>query len=271
MPGRKAGENYTDWETVEGVLDFLYDREPDLFFWQDYEQTQGQTREEAEARFRSWCLGSVREFTNTIRPSRLKKQLSAAPADKAHFSPSLHLQPSDSDSLSGRVSYHILNTGYGPVMMFGSEEALIQIEFLTSISPEELIASFCQEFPEVSLEDRILPHFLTTRSYINGNPDSAMEVAPIPIRLIGTVFQKAIWKELLTIPAGALASYSDLADAHGGSRKARAVGGAVGANRLAYLVPCHRVIGKDGTIGHFRWGSTRKKAMIGKELLLFSS
>ncbi len=274
MPGRKAGVNYTDWKTVEGVLDFLFDRDPDLFFWQEYQQAHGQTREEAEARFRSWCSGTVREFTNGIRPARLRNSLAREfdfhSPDKDRPTFPLEVQDLESDSLSGTASYHILNTGYGPAIMFGTEEALIQIEFLDSLPPEELISSFSKEFPNVSVVDRIQPHFLAAQEYINANGHLPSGDTPIPIRLIGTAFQKAIWTDLLTIPAGALASYGDLAATHGGKWKARAVGGAVGANRLAGVVPCHRVIGREGTIGHFRWGSTRKKAMIGREQLLFS-
>jgi len=67
---------------------------------------------------------------------------------------------------------------------------------------------------------------------------------------------------LLEVPAGTLTSYSRLAEAIGKPQAARAVGSAVGQNRLAYLIPCHRVIRETGVFGNYRWGETRKRAML---------
>jgi AraC family transcriptional regulator of adaptative response/methylated-DNA-[protein]-cysteine methyltransferase len=81
----------------------------------------------------------------------------------------------------------------------------------------------------------------------------------------GTDFQARVWRALLRIPPGALVSYGQVADAIGQPTASRAVGAAVGANSLAYLIPCHRVIRETGVIGDYRWGPARKRAMIGWE------
>ena len=81
----------------------------------------------------------------------------------------------------------------------------------------------------------------------------------------GSRFQVQVWRALLRIPDGYLSSYSELAEAVGRPRAARAVGTAVGGNPLAYLIPCHRVIRKTGVIGDYRWGTERKRAMIARE------
>ena len=88
---------------------------------------------------------------------------------------------------------------------------------------------------------------------------------PFHLLVKGTNFQINVWKALLAIPAGQLVSYQDLATALGNPRACRAVAGAVAANALAYLIPCHRVILETGRIRQYRWGSTRKKAIIGWE------
>lgn len=88
---------------------------------------------------------------------------------------------------------------------------------------------------------------------------------PVTLLLNGTNFQIQVWRALLSIPAGALCSYGDVAQQIGRPSAARAVGGAVGANPIAYLIPCHRVIRKSGVIQEYRWGTTRKKALIGWE------
>jgi AraC family transcriptional regulator of adaptative response/methylated-DNA-[protein]-cysteine methyltransferase len=82
----------------------------------------------------------------------------------------------------------------------------------------------------------------------------------------GTEFQVRVWRALLRIPAGSLVSYGQVAQAIGKPTASRAVGAAIGANALAYLIPCHRVIRETGVIGDYRWGSARKRAIIGWEV-----
>ena len=79
--------------------------------------------------------------------------------------------------------------------------------------------------------------------------------------MIGTDFQVRVWRALLAIPQGSLASYSQVGAVVCGRSAARAVGSAVGKNRLAFLIPCHRVIRETGVIGDYRWGEDRKKAI----------
>lgn len=74
-----------------------------------------------------------------------------------------------------------------------------------------------------------------------------------------------MWRALLQIPSGALVSYVRLAAAIGEPKAARAVGTAVGQNSLAFLIPYHRVIRETGVVGQYRWGQTRKRAIIGWE------
>jgi AraC family transcriptional regulator of adaptative response/methylated-DNA-[protein]-cysteine methyltransferase len=83
--------------------------------------------------------------------------------------------------------------------------------------------------------------------------------------LIGTDFEVRVWEKLLEIPMGGLTTYSDLAVRAGSPKGARAVGAAVGKNPICFVVPCHRVIGKDGDITGYHWGITRKRAMLGWE------
>ena len=89
--------------------------------------------------------------------------------------------------------------------------------------------------------------------------------APLPVLLAGTNFQIKVWEALLRIPPGSVLTYEDIAVGLGQPTAARAVGGAVGANHIAWLIPCHRVIRKSGVIQDYRWGSARKKAMLGWE------
>ncbi|NND59058.1 MAG: methylated-DNA--[protein]-cysteine S-methyltransferase [Gammaproteobacteria bacterium] len=88
---------------------------------------------------------------------------------------------------------------------------------------------------------------------------------PISILVSGTNFQVRVWEALLRIPAGTVCSYGQLATLAGAPGSARAIGSAVGANHVAWLIPCHRVIRSTGGFGGYRWGIDRKRAMLGWE------
>ena len=89
--------------------------------------------------------------------------------------------------------------------------------------------------------------------------------ANIKLHLKGTNFQLKVWEALLNIPSGNLSTYNNIAAIINQPAASRAVGGAVGANPVAFLIPCHRVIKSTGESGHYHWGSVRKTAMIGWE------
>ena len=88
-----------------------------------------------------------------------------------------------------------------------------------------------------------------------------------PLRLVvrGTNFQTAVWRALLEIPRGRVATYSEIAQRVDRPRAVRAVGNAVGANQVAFLIPCHRVIRQLGGLGGYRWGTARKQALLAWE------
>jgi AraC family transcriptional regulator of adaptative response/methylated-DNA-[protein]-cysteine methyltransferase len=89
--------------------------------------------------------------------------------------------------------------------------------------------------------------------------------APIRITFIGTDFEIRVWETLLKIPAGKAATYGAVATYIGAPKAARAVGAAVGRNPLSFVVPCHRVMGKNGALTGYHWGLTRKRAILGWE------
>jgi AraC family transcriptional regulator, regulatory protein of adaptative response / methylated-DNA-[protein]-cysteine methyltransferase len=88
---------------------------------------------------------------------------------------------------------------------------------------------------------------------------------PLRIVMIGTDFQLRVWEALLRIPMGRARTYSAIATEIGQPAASRAVGAAVGANPLSFVVPCHRAIGKSGALTGYHWGMTRKRAMLGWE------
>ncbi|MEH6756162.1 MAG: bifunctional DNA-binding transcriptional regulator/O6-methylguanine-DNA methyltransferase Ada [Parasphingorhabdus sp.] len=89
----------------------------------------------------------------------------------------------------------------------------------------------------------------------------------IPLDVQGTAFQEAVWKELQKIPLGETRSYSDIAAAIGKPKAVRAVGSANGANNVAVLIPCHRVVRSDGTMGGYAYGLEIKERLLDKEAI----
>jgi len=90
---------------------------------------------------------------------------------------------------------------------------------------------------------------------------------PLHLYLQGTNFQIKVWEALLRIPAGSVVTYQDIAVRIGMPKASRAVGHAVGQNPIPVIIPCHRVIRKDGEFGDYHWGSARKKALLGWEMV----
>ncbi|MCR4295448.1 MAG: bifunctional helix-turn-helix domain-containing protein/methylated-DNA--[protein]-cysteine S-methyltransferase [Elusimicrobia bacterium] len=106
-----------------------------------------------------------------------------------------------------------------------------------------------------------------TARYVRRIFDPAMWRPDRPLRvvMIGTDFELTVWETLLKLPVGAATTYSDVAGRIGRPNAARAVGAAVGRNPISFVVPCHRVLGKDGGLHGYHWGLTRKRAILGWE------
>jgi AraC family transcriptional regulator, regulatory protein of adaptative response / methylated-DNA-[protein]-cysteine methyltransferase len=93
-------------------------------------------------------------------------------------------------------------------------------------------------------------------------PNKALD---LPLDIRGTAFQQRVWQALREIPAGATASYSEIAQRIGSPQSVRAVAGACAANTLAVAIPCHRVVKHDGALSGYRWGVVRKRALLVRE------
>ena len=87
----------------------------------------------------------------------------------------------------------------------------------------------------------------------------------LSLNLVGTVFQKQVWNVLMKIPKGRTVTYSEIAACMGSPKAARAVASACAANKLAVLVPCHRVVRQDGQLSGYRWGVERKRELLRRE------
>ncbi len=98
-----------------------------------------------------------------------------------------------------------------------------------------------------------------------GNEDTKAR-GKIHLLVKGTNFQVKVWEALLRLPMGSVTTYQNIAERIHNPKAMQAVGSAVGSNHIAFLIPCHRVIRKDGILGEYRWSATRKKSIIGWEM-----
>ncbi len=97
------------------------------------------------------------------------------------------------------------------------------------------------------------------------HPEKWSADRPLQLVMIGTDFQVRVWQALLKVPMGKAIRYGELAKDIGSPKAARAVGAAVGANPISFVVPCHRAVGSNGALTGYHWGLTRKRAMLGWE------
>jgi AraC family transcriptional regulator, regulatory protein of adaptative response / methylated-DNA-[protein]-cysteine methyltransferase len=89
--------------------------------------------------------------------------------------------------------------------------------------------------------------------------------AALPFHVRATAFQERVWRALREIPRGETRTYQQIAETIGAPKAVRAVGTACGANKLAVVVPCHRVVGSDGKLTGYRWGVERKRKLLEME------
>ncbi|MCW5696995.1 MAG: bifunctional helix-turn-helix domain-containing protein/methylated-DNA--[protein]-cysteine S-methyltransferase [Bauldia sp.] len=153
-------------------------------------------------------------------------------------------------------------TPFGTAVVFVTERGLAGVAFADRDVGEVLDDYHCR-WPEAAfVEDAAATAPVAARVF-----DPARWAADRPLRivLIGTDFEVRVWERLLTIPFGRAATYSDVAAGIGRPSASRAVGAAVGRNPISFVVPCHRVLGKGGDLTGYRWGLTRKRAMLGWE------
>ena len=95
--------------------------------------------------------------------------------------------------------------------------------------------------------------------------DAPAQALSLPLDVRGTAFQRRVWEVLRSIPPGSTLSYAAVAERLGNPRAVRAVAGACAANKLAVAIPCHRVVGSDGSLAGYRWGIGRKRALLERE------
>ncbi|MHB1606297.1 MAG: methylated-DNA--[protein]-cysteine S-methyltransferase [Leptospirales bacterium] len=161
------------------------------------------------------------------------------------------------------IAYGVHDTPFGNALIAVTDRGVCHFSFPEIPETEEHLSYLRRRWPHaVVREDRQLTLPVINRMFSAGKQLDR----PLSLYVSGTNFQVNVWKALLQIPPGKVACYSQVATAIGCPRSQRAVGAAVGANPVAFLIPCHRVIRQSGVIGGYHWGAIRKQAILAWEL-----
>lgn len=158
------------------------------------------------------------------------------------------------------INYSIAETPFGEVLIASTPKGVCHISFIEDqTSAQPLLASL---FPGAVFSN---VHDTFQESALKVFGGNWQDLQQVKLHLKGTPFQLKVWEALLRIPFGLASTYATIAQSIAHPKAVRAVGTAVGANPIAYLIPCHRVIRSTGVIGDYHWGTTRKTAMLGWE------
>ncbi|MFQ2729558.1 bifunctional transcriptional activator/DNA repair enzyme AdaA [Aeromonas caviae] len=156
------------------------------------------------------------------------------------------------------IDHGVHDTPFGQAFVALTPRGVCNFSFLDDQAPEAPLAALAQRWPAAELREA--PS--RTQGVIHTMFDSSKKAdRPLSLHVSGTNFQISVWRALLAIPPARVVSYAQVASAVGNPKAARAVGLAVGANPVALMIPCHRVIQQNGKLGGYHWGETRKQAI----------
>lgn len=160
------------------------------------------------------------------------------------------------------IRYGVSETPFGLAFIAASDRGICQLGFLENRDCAHELERLEKSWPEAKLIENHKDMRRLAKSIFSheGGPDR-----PLSLLVSGTNFQINVWRALLNIPEGKLVSYAQVADAIRRPDAVRAVANAVGANPVAFLIPCHRVIHSSGKLEGYRWGGIRKRALIAWE------
>jgi len=160
------------------------------------------------------------------------------------------------------IRYAITPCFLGWITVAATDKGICAIEF--GDDPVSLASQLQTRFPKAQL-DEAGPGFSEMIQQVIAFIESPRAKIDLPLDIQGTVFQEKVWKALREVPPGSTVSYTDIAQRIGSPRAVRAVATACASNKLAVVVPCHRVVRSDGALSGYRWGVERKRELLQRE------
>lgn len=272
-----------DYEVIRAAIQFLtenWTNQPDLTLLAEH---VGLSQAHCQKLFKRWCGLSPKAFVQAITIDHARSMLNGSSSllNTAHdvglSGPSrLHdlfvdheaMTPGDYKRRGAglTVSYGFHPCPFGTALAMATDRGLCGLAFLDDTQDDDratALNDMTRRWPAAAFKQApgVTGPYL---AQIFADPGTG-DPQPIRLVLIGTNFEVRVWETLLQIPMGKAVTYNDVATTIGQPTAARAVGSAVGRNPISFVVPCHRVRRKDGGLGGYHWGLTRKQALIGWE------
>ncbi len=163
------------------------------------------------------------------------------------------------DAKNQKIRFAVEKTSLGWVIVAASEIGICAIAL--GDNPDELVSEIHKWFPQAEFcaDDLTFQLWVADVVSMIVSPQHSLN---LPLDIQGTAFQKQVWQVLRTIPVGSTLSYQQVATQIGKPKAVRAVASACAANKLAIAIPCHRVVGSNGSLTGYRWGVERKKTLL---------
>jgi len=164
------------------------------------------------------------------------------------------------------INYSFAESPFGNIIVASTPKGICYMAFADD--REDAFSKLQEQFPNATYTQVV---DVAQQDALHIFKKDWSELSKIKLHLKGTSFQLKVWETLLKIPMGDLSTYSDISKQIHQPNASRAVGSAIGANPVAFLIPCHRVIKSTGESGGYHWGPTRKSAIIGWEAALVNN
>ena len=246
-----------DFNVIQGAVDFLDTAGPDITL-SDVARGLEISPDKLMVTLKNWA-GAVSDdlpqylsqgFSHSI-------PLAANMPHSDHIAPHIHVTDAH-DSALDQIFYNDIDTPFGAALVFATQHGICGLGFGAEIGMEETKHDFLARWPNAQVIQSV--ENLAQYEFSLFDDDRT-----VPMHLIGSTFYVKVWKALLEIPMGHGSTYSDVASRAGNMRAVRAVGTAIGKNPISWLIPCHRALRKDGSLGGYHWGLSIKRAMLAYE------
>ena len=282
-PPSTTAPSVRDYDQIRRAIAFLTEAWTEQPGLEELAAHLGLAPTQCQKLFKRWCGLSPKEFVQAITVDRARSLLdeSASVLDAAYevglsgggrlhdlFVSHEAMTPGDYKRRGEGVemAYGFHASPFGEALLIATERGLAGLAFVDedkAQTRQDALADMTRRWPKarfVAAPDRTAPF-----ARLIFNPADWSKDRPVRLVMIGTDFEVRVWETLLRIPMGRAVSYRDIARHLGQPTASRAVGSAVGRNPISFVVPCHRVLGANGSLTGYHWGLTRKRALIGWE------
>ncbi len=263
--------NNADYRNIEQAMHAWEERRGLQSGCREHRAGIGLNQEQPDTLFAQWAGVDLPRFLQSLAGPHVRQKLqqfregaagflSAAPCCQIIAAPAVSGQKPGAGLI---IKYGIFASPFGACFLaMTATGELCHLSFVDDDEGPLHYAELRQAWPQATIMVDEAMGSLLAPLFAAGKSEL---LAPWRVLVAGTPFQRQVWQTLLAVPFGAVIHYQGLAELMGCPTACRAVASAVAANPVAWLIPCHRVIRKSGEIHRYRWGSTRKKMMLGWE------